>query len=376
MIFYRQISNETLYGFGGAIGEVPILGKKLIDHQNDIITSVGGTIENMDSSSIVSDATDYFLFDENIFFTTPFLKACIEKVEHAKKNIRFCLKKNSFNDRFVLPHPDDTKELHQLGFYYKINEQPFEICIIDQVIFEHYNEMPDQIVKGRKYHMDQCDTFAIPIISPFHLLFANLAMNLVRTIQFQNKIPAFLKQKFGQSGGKWFFRGLKRMNKIGKNCKIHPTALIEGSILGDNVTVGANSIVRLSTLESDCYVSDNVSVINSILSKKTFIANSNYINSCFTYNEVFLIHGPYQLSIFGENSACFAVINCDIRLDQGNIKIPTSFGVLDSNQPLLGIAYGHRSKTGGGNIVAAGRIVPNDLHITPPDSIILGFDKK
>ena len=198
-------------------------------------------------------------------------------------------------------------------------------------------------------------------------------MNLKRTIPLQKKVPKFLRKRFGQTGGSWFYRVLKRMNKIGKNCKIHPTALIEGSFIGYNVTIGANSIVRLSTVGNLFSISVNVTVINYILGDKTYIANSNYINSCLTFNEAFLIHGPYQISVFGENSACFAVINCDIRLDQKNIKIPTSQGVLDSNQEFLGVAYGHRSKTGGGNIIAAGRIVPNDLHITPPDNIILSF---
>ena len=86
-----------------------------------------------------------------------------------------------------------------------------------------------------------------------------------------------------------------------------------------------------------------------------------------------MIHGPYQLSVFGEKSSCFAVINCDIRLDQKSIKIPTSKGMIDSRQPLLGIAYGHHSKVGGGNIIAAGRIVPNGSQIAPPDNIILDF---
>ena len=200
-------------------------------------------------------------------------------------------------------------------------------------------------------------------------------MNLERTVQYQNKIPSFIKKRFKSIKGKWFYRGLKRMNRIGKNCDIHPNAIVEGSVIGDNVRIGANSIVRLSTVQDNCYISDNVSVMHSVLGEGTFIANSNYINSCLTYKDVFLIHGPYQLSIFGERSACFAVINCDIRLDQKNIKIPTTHGVMDSGQPLLGIAYGHRSKTGGGNIIAAGRIVPNDLHINPPDNIILNFDK-
>mgnify|MGYP000583440382 CR=1 FL=1 len=62
------------------------------------------------------------------------------------------------------------------------------------------------------------------------------------------------------------------------------------------------------------------------------------------------------------------------RASDKTIKIPSSKGIIDSDQRILGIAYGHKSKTGGGNIIAAGRIVPNYKIITPPDNIILNFN--
>ena len=374
MNFYRIVNNDILHSFGDKIGDVPVCGKRLIDLQNLSIAAVGGNIRNIPDVSVIHDEDEYLLFDENIFFTTGFLKTVLVLIKSKQTNLQFCLSQNSFNERYVLPCTQDTAEYHLLNMFYKRDGGDSELCPVDQQIFEHSMVLPSQIIRDRIFHMDQCEVFASAIISPFHLLYVNLAVNLMRTIPLQKKLPKFLRERFGNPGGKWYYRGLKRLNRIGKNCNIHPSALIEGSVIGNNVTVGANSIVRLSTLGSDCSISDNVSVINSILGDKTYIANSNYINSCLTFNEVFLIHGPYQVSVFGENATCFAVINCDIRLDQKNIKISTSQGVLDSNQEFLGIAYGHRSKIGGGNIIAAGRIVPNDLHITPPDNIILNFN--
>lgn len=376
MIYYRLAQNTKLHSFGDRIGQVPIMGQNLRGVQDKYVQAFDGAIIDIQEKSEITHKDGYFLFEENIFFTLPFLKSCIKLAKSRKKNIQFCLKRNSFNERFVLPTTLDTDDFHQLNFHFHLGSDVEEKAVIEQVVYEYKTQIPDQIIKGGFYNMDQCNTFAVHIISPFHLLFANLGLNLARSVKFQSKIPDFLRKKFGQQDGKWFYRGLKRLNKIGKNCKIHPTALIEGSLLGDNVTVGAYSVVRMSTLESECLVSENVSVINSVLGKKTFIANSNYINSCLTYPEVFLIHGPYQFSVFGKKSACFAIINCDFRLDQETIKIPTSQGILDSQQPLLGVAYGHRSKAGGGNIIAAGRIVPNDLHINPPDNILLNFNKK
>lgn len=376
MKFYRLKTGKTLHSFGDSIGDTPILHKPLAQWQREIIEGLNGELIDIEKPEDIATKDPYFLFDEDLYFSEHFMRKCLAMTLTQKRNLHFVVNQSEFNDRYILPHPNDTENYHVFTLFYYCTVSESEYAVVEQKIFEHSNYLPDQIVKGRKFPMHQSDTFAGHIISPFHLLYLNLAANLGRTVKFQEKIPSFIRKRFGQNHGKWFYRGLKRMNIIGKNCQIHPTALIEGSIIGDNTIIGAHSIVRLSNLAPNSYVSDNVSVINSILGERTFIANSNYINSCLCFKEVFLIHGPYQLSVFGDNVACFAVINCDIRLDQATIKIPTSEGLLDSDQPTLGVAYGHRSKTGGGNIVAAGRIVPNDLHIAPPDNIILSFDKK
>ena len=374
MRFYRQVKQAKLHSFGEDIGESPILRQSLSDLQREYVLAVGGTLVDIKSIHEIKYKGNYFVFKEDLFFTLPFLKASVKLAKTENKNIQFCVESNTFNQRYILPTLIDTDEYHVYQFQFYNGNAPVELGVINQKIYEASVDFPEQIVKNKTFSMDQCDTFASHIISPFHLLQVNIAMNLLRTVKFQSRIPEILRKKFGHLNSRWFYRGLKRLNKIGKNCNIHHTALIEGSVIGDNVTIGAYSVIRVSNVSSNCSIAENVTVINSVLGTGTFIANSNFIGNCLTYNEVFLIHGPYHASIFGENSACFAVINCDIRLDQETIKIPTSQGILDSNQPLLGIAYGHRSKTGGGNIIAAGRIVPNDLHITPPDNIILNFN--
>jgi hypothetical protein len=94
------------------------------------------------------------------------------------------------------------------------------------------------------------------------------------------------------------------------------------------------------------------------------------------YENVFLIHGPYQFSLFGRSVGVMAVINCDFRLDQKSIRFMSSEGLIDSKQSLLGICYGHNSVVGGGNIIAPGRIVPNEIKIPPPKSILISkFDE-
>lgn len=371
MNFYRIKNESVLYGFNDPILDTPIIGKTLLDIHRENITSIGGVLIDVDSFEAVPE-TNCFVFSADLFFTKKFLEQAIQLSKGTTSSLQFALPRNSFNERFVLPNDLDTDDHHVFEFFF-LNGETTEIQEIRQEIFESAIVFPNQLVSDGKYSMDQCDCFAVHLNSPFHLMMANLAVNLSRTVSLQSKLPKRLSKLFNFSSGRWYYLGLKRMNRIGKNCVIHPSAIIEGSVIGNNVRIGANAVVRLSVVGDNCYISDNVSVVLSVLGKGTHIGNSNYINSCLTYEEVFLIHGPYQLSVFGRNSACFAVINCDIRLDRGTIKIPTSKGLIDSMQPLLGIAYGHNSKTGGGNIIAAGRIVPNNTVINPPDSIILDF---
>lgn len=375
MNIYRIISGTKLYSFGDDIKDVQIHRKSLGNWQNEIVSNMAYKLIDIKDKNSIKEK-EYIIFSEDLFFTTLFFKEIINAINNTNTCLQFVLESNDFNIRFVLPTTKNTEGLHYFNIQYINGSSKIEKCVIPQNIYSYDASIPSQIVKGGIYAMPQCECFAAQLISPFHLLQVNIAMNLNRTLVLQKNtkkgIEKYLK---GRLGSFIFYSALKRINKIGKNCFIHPSAIIEGSIIGDNVRIGANTIVRLSQIGNNCTLSDNVVVSSSVLGARTYISNSNFIAFCMTFEEVFLIHGPYQFSIFGRNSSCFAVINCDIRLDQENIKIPTSEGIIDSSQPLLGIAYGHHSKTSGGNIIAAGRIVPNNYHIKPPDTIILKFNK-
>jgi NDP-sugar pyrophosphorylase family protein len=372
-IFYRLRTNKTLFSFGDDIRSVPICGKSLSERQVEAIEQNGGKVVDIASEKEIKEK-QYFIFEDDLLFTKEFVKQLILSIQKDAGSKQYGLAENEFNNRYILPHSQDSQQNLRFAFYF-INRDltTINLCEIRQKLFDNELFLPNQIVKGSRYYVGRSDCFIGRIASPFHLLQLNLAFNLMRTIPIQGFFPEWMVKKFGNPGSRFYYMALKRMNKIGKNCQIHPSAIIEASVLGDHVIVGANSVIRFSQIENGSVISDNVALVNCVLGENNVIANSNYLSFNLLFNNVFLIHGPYQFSVFGMHSAAFAVINCDIRLDQENIKIPTDVGVLGSNQPLLGIAYGHYSKTGGGNIIAAGRIVPNHKIINPPENIILKF---
>lgn len=372
--FYRIIKDEKLFAFGDTFSSLPVLGNTLGEYQNYCIEKSGhSVIDCLEGESIKDDS--YFKFDEDLLFTPSFIDQVLKKIEDNTSSQHFYLEANDFNERFVLPHSKEKSENLKFNFFFvnKADQKSQSTCI-EQYLYPTEVRLPQQIVVSGIYKVDQCDTFCTRIASPFHLLQANLALNFMRTIEWKRRIPLWLSNRFSKPNGRNTNRVLKYLNKKGKNCSIHPSAIIEASVIGDNVSIGAHCTIRLAHIGSGTTIQDNVSVVQSVIGENNVISHNNHISMSQTFNDVYLIHGPYQFSIFGKSSAVFALINCDIRLDNKNIKIPTDIGVIDSHQPLLGIAFGHRSKVGGGNIIAPGRIVPNDRHINPPESIILDFE--
>jgi carbonic anhydrase/acetyltransferase-like protein (isoleucine patch superfamily) len=370
-VFYRVRQGKRLHAFGDEILDVPILGTPLGEYQQCCIEEAGGELRDVGSRDGIPEER-YFVFDEDIFFTPEFIAGALELGGGGTTSLRFGLSANSFNDRFVLPHDRDPSPAPRCMLHYVAGGDgaPIDV-IVPQEVFSSHVPVPDQIVRGGAYSCDQCAVFSARLASPFHLLQVNLAVNFKRLTRLRSRMPAWIAEAVAPLHSRLYVRSLKRLNRLGRNCRIHPTAVLENAVLEDGVTVGANTIIRHSYIGAGSTINDNTSIVNSVLGKHNVIASGNHINLCMTHDHVFLIHGPYQFSIFGRSSAVFAVINCDIRLDQKTISIPTDVGILDSRQPLLGIAYGHHSKVGGGNIIAAGRIVPNHKRIDPPSNIIL-----
>ncbi len=367
---YRLRTNNKLFGFGDNYSDLPIVGIPLAEQQRQALQAAGAQLADVRNESEISE-DNYLIFDEHLMFTRKAVEYVLGAARQADRSMRFCLQDNTLNRRFVLPSSADADEYLRFPFYYRHdNATDYEDHVIPQRIFDSWAYVPKQIVPNGIYHLDQCDTMLASLDTPFHLLQANMYMNMARCLWLR-KLAVWPRSKhLPHFNSRMYFRGLRLLNRFGKRCKIHRTAVVEGAVLGDDVTIGAHAVVRLSTIGNGTTIDDQASVTYSVLGKDNFIANKNHVAFSMSYDDVFLIHGPYQYSVFGEGSSVFATINCDVRMDQKTIRIRGPNGGLDSQQHLLGVAYGHRAKMAGGNIVAPGQVVPNDHVQLPPDFIV------
>ncbi|MBH24392.1 MAG: hypothetical protein CMH57_08075 [Myxococcales bacterium] len=171
------------------------------------------------------------------------------------------------------------------------------------------------------------------------------------------------------SFNKW--RVMAKLTTRGAGCDIHPTAVVEGSVLGDNVTVGAGAIVRFSWLGDGARVSDSSHVLYSVLGAGASTARMGMLQSCVLYPGANSGHYGLQLCVVGRDTFVGGeVVLGDFKPD-GNIMVMHRGELKNTHTNLLGCAVGHDCSVMMRATTYAGREIPNGYTIIgPPHDII------
>lgn len=168
---------------------------------------------------------------------------------------------------------------------------------------------------------------------------------------------------------KW--RVMGKFNRIGKNCDIHPTAVVEASTLGDNVKVGPFARVFASTLGDGAEVWAYGSVELCTLGPRAVVTEQSALRFSVLYPEAVVGQYLMQMSVLGRRALTTgAAFTMDLNFS-GNIRVPLDGALHDSGTAFLGAAFGHRARIGTGFWLASGRMIPNDYFIIRhPDAVV------
>ena len=154
-----------------------------------------------------------------------------------------------------------------------------------------------------------------------------------------------------------------QLRRIGKNVKIHPSAVVEACWIGDNVRIGANAVVRGSILADGVKIEDLALVEFSSLSSGVIIQRQAMVKFS-VINKNCGIGGVIQLGVMDEGSLLKrGAYLMDMTLADGGVSIrynDKSFGV---PLGLGGCAIGTRTVIGCGVRIAAGRYIPSFAQI-------------
>lgn len=168
------------------------------------------------------------------------------------------------------------------------------------------------------------------------------------------------------------FRLAAGLTRAGRGCTVHPTAVVEASVLGDNVDIGPFAVVRGSVLGDGVKVEEFAAVNASVLGAKAHIGKRGTANLCVLYPGAYLSCGDgHQAALLGRDSfLAWSVTLLDLSFG-GPVKVWHRGERVSAGTHFLGSVIGHRARLGAHVTVGYGAEVPNDTFIVGPGDEVL-----
>jgi acetyltransferase-like isoleucine patch superfamily enzyme len=230
--------------------------------------------------------------------------------------------------------------------------------------------VPRHIVGNDGYEHPVTTTIALRIRHWVHILWANNLLPQTRLVERITEQPlATLWRLLGSAGLSRHAmkqRAFRRFNYLGRNCRIHPTARLEYSVLGDNVEVGAFALVRGSLIGSNTVIEERCDIAHSTIGPDNFVSRNSVLIMCASYDDADVCVDGMQFALCGRRCALTSYVR---PLDM-NFRAPAS--VLDDGQPvalpghMLGPCFGHDTFVGPDITIRPGRAIPNGTVLLPP----------
>lgn len=164
----------------------------------------------------------------------------------------------------------------------------------------------------------------------------------------------------------------RAFNRVGKRCRIHPTAVVEASQIGDDVEIGAFALVRACVVGDGAKVEDYAHASVSVIGPGARLGRTCMLNFSVLYPGAFVsAGGGWQMSIFG-NDAFVAMTATGYDLSFGQpIRVAHQGSVVSADTHFLGVAVGHRARVGAHVRIGYGMAIPSDAFVVAPSADVL-----
>ncbi len=345
--------------FDDHVGDVLVANRPLHIWQQEAFKVAG-------LNEIVDKVAPCLVVPDTLFCHGALLKAFVEKA--AGRNATLVLEDSRFleSTRAVQPeldvHPQGVR-FASIQFLADVQGEPVDIVVSTE---EKQLDLPMQ----NPYLGENTLKLGIPryplitIHHWVHLLWAN---QVVGGMVYLNASPIkrFISLAWAAmrafSINRW--KVLGKLNRIGRGCDIHPTAILEGATLGDGVKVGPYARVLLSNLDDNVEVMAGAQVEFCTIGKAAIVSENSVVRFSVLYPRSVVSQYLLQQSILGMDAVTTGgSFTMDLNFDH-DIRVERDGVLHSSGTKFLGAAFGHRCRIGTGFWLASGRAIPNDAFL-------------
>ncbi len=376
---------KFIHPFNEAARDLRLQNKPLWLHQRDVLSPyVFSEVEIEPGRSLPEDKVECIVYRDNLYFDKQFIDFFISEARKFNKPCRVAF---SINDPAFREHAlplatsytkvagDKSKDdifMADLWYYPRGIVKDSAPLVIDLKSQEAgYYHIPTYMAS------DQGDlVFQVPIRtliaidSWVHIFIADVVFGLFgRAVRTQNQLDQDLVFKLQVLGtalyeGKHLLSSSKLVT-IGRNCTIHPGAMIFGpTSIGDNVNIDAGVVIENSIIGDNCNIAQGCQLMLSVLGDGAFLPfRSSLFMTTLMDNSMVAQNTCLQMCVIGRNTFVGAGSTfTDFNLLPSSLKAMNGKGVLtNANREVLGGCVGHNCRLGSGIIVFPGRTIESDV---------------
>jgi carbonic anhydrase/acetyltransferase-like protein (isoleucine patch superfamily) len=161
----------------------------------------------------------------------------------------------------------------------------------------------------------------------------------------------------------------------GKRCRVHPTANVEGAVLGDRVRIGPFANVQFSTVGDLAVIGANACIEGCSIGRRAIVNAGVQLRGSICGDEASIGTEFNQMSVVGHRSVvCPGVALLDFSL-RGSVAVTIDGQSVRTGSMILGGAIGHDVFAGPGVSLVAGASVPSGWALVKsPREMIRGSD--
>ena len=359
MNVFVEPSLRRIAPFLDPAGDTLIQNRPLSDWQQEAIATAG-------LNRIESYSPPCLVLPDNVFITGGALKSFAAQVKG--RNATLVVKRSRFleNTQYVQPHltlTEDGGRYDRIRFVSGDDTPPIDVVVDPE-------EEPLDFEVPRAYAGDKPVELSLvrhPVMELHHwchILWCNQiagGLEVRSTPKWLGVLRLIWAVIRARSFNKW--RVLSKLNRIGRGCDIHPTAVVEGCTIGDGVTVGPGCRLLFSHIGANATIMPGANVELSVLGESSIVSQSCFLRFSVLYPEAVMSQMVMQQCVLGRRvittTASWAM---DLNFSQ-NIRVPLDGEMHSTGTRFIGSAFGHRCRIGTGFFLASGRMVPNDYFI-------------
>jgi hypothetical protein len=161
-----------------------------------------------------------------------------------------------------------------------------------------------------------------------------------------------------------------RLGRRGRGCRVHPSAVVEGCWLGDDVQIGAGAVVRGCVMGDGAAVEDLALVEFSVLGAGARVQRQGMLKFSVAHTDS-SIGGVMQLGVLDRGAAVKrGALMMDMAFGQ-QVRVRHRGVLTAAPLGLAGVCVGKDTLVGAGVQIAGGRAVPAGVQITADANVLV-----